>query len=92
MEERATWLTNKQADLRSLVSKEDYINWLQLNETKMLFLQLDIDLEELKDNWAASIYEAGSEFAQGQAAYIIELEEVIRNPYNNDEVEIDDES
>lgn len=92
MEERATWLTNKQADLRSLVSKEDYINWLQLNETKMLFLQLDIDLEELKDNWASMTYEAGSEFAQGQAAYIIELEEVIRNPYNNDEVEIDDES
>lgn len=82
MEKRMTWLTNKLQELRGLVSKEEYINWLAMTETKMLFLHLEIDLEEHKDNWASMSYEAGNEFAQGQAAYIIELDEVIRTAYD----------
>ena len=79
------WLTSKLNELRDQVSKEDYINWLAMRETKMLFLHLEIDLEEHKTNWACMTYEAGNEFAQGQASYIIELSDVIKNPYTEEE-------
>ena len=97
MEERATWLTSKLQELRSQVSKEDYINWLAMLPTKMMFLHLEIDLEEHKTNWANMTYDAGNAFAQGQAAYIMELDEVIRKAYDvyaaeDVEDENDDES
>ena len=97
MEDRTTWLTSKLSEIRNQVSKEDYINWLALPQTKMLFLHLEIDLEEHKNNWATMQYDAGNTFAQGQAAYIIELDDVIRNAYTEydppeDEDDNDDES
>lgn len=57
----------------------------------MLFLHLEIDLEEHKENWATMHYEAGNEFVQGQAAYIIELTDLIRTHYSEEDLE-DDES
>ena len=90
MEERMSWLTDKLQELRSQVSKEDYTNWLAMTETKMLFVHLESDLEEHKNNWASMSYEAGNMFAQGQAAYIMELDSVIRNCYADD-VDIEEE-
>ncbi len=94
MEERATWLTSKLQELRDQVSKEDYINWLAMTETKMLFVHLELDLDQLKENWASQTYEAGSAYAQGQAAYIMELDEVIRQAYEPyaDETEEEDDN
>lgn len=91
MDTRTIWLTNKLQELRETVSKEDYTNWLGMTPTKLMFLHLEIDLEEHKENWATMTYEAGNQFAQGQAAYIMELMEVIRNPYIEMETD-DDES
>lgn len=90
MEKRMTWLTEKLDNLRSQVSKEDYSNWLQLTETKMLFLHLEIDLEEHKDKWANLVYYDDSPknwVAQGQTSYILELVDIIKNPYSEEEEE-----
>ena len=90
MEDRTTWLLNKLQEIKQQVSKEDYINWLAMSPTKMIFLHLEIDLEDHKTNWALNKYDAGNEFARGQAAYIIELDDVIRTAYDEDDN--DDES
>ncbi len=87
MEDRTQWLSNKLAETRSQVSKEDWINWLALAPTKMLFLHLEIDLEDHKTNWAMSQYDAGNEFARGQAAYIMELDDILRTYYAEDNID-----
>lgn len=94
MEKRMTWLTEKLDNLRSQVSKEDYSTWLSSNETKMLFLHLEIDLEEHKDKWANLFYYDNADrglVAQGQTSYILELVDVIKNPYSEEEEEEKDE-
>ena len=92
MDTRISWLQSKLKTLREQISKEDYTNWLQLTETKLLFLHLESDLEEHKENWASMNYGADNKAEQSQAAYIMELMDIITNPYDN-EVEItDDES
>ncbi len=93
MERRMTWLTNKLQSLRDQISKEDYINWLAMTETKMLFLHLEIDLEEHKDKWACLAYadnDPKNLIALGQTSYIMELEEVVRSAYEDYNEEEDD--
>ena len=94
MDTRMIWLTNKLAELKDQISKEDYINWLASTETKMLFLHLESDLEEHKNNWANLNYFDNNPknwIAQGQCSYIIELLDVIKTLHNDEELE-DDES
>ena len=67
-------------ELRASISPDVWIQWRSSGPTKALMLQLDIDLEDLKDNWAKGRFNdrEGVE-AQGQAAYIDGLDAVFYN-------------
>ncbi len=50
-----------------------------MRQTKIMFLQFEIDAEELRDGWANGKYTGDQlQQAQGQAFYILELEHKIR--------------
>jgi hypothetical protein len=53
--------------------------------TKAMFIQFQIDAEELRDNWATGMFSDDTGLkAQGQALYISTLEEEIRGMKVND--------
>ncbi len=59
------------ASLQDRVTKEDMVAWKQNALTKVLVLQLEIDLEQLKSSWANNRFSfEETERAQGQAGYI----------------------
>ena len=72
-------LESQQAEVRARISPTSFEQWLHSNVTKALKLQLDIDLEELKDNWASSRYDQidTEAKARGKAEYIEGLYELI---------------
>jgi len=57
----------------------------------MLLLQMDIDLEEHKENWALGKYRDTDSVQQGQADYIMDLKHVITDFQPEGDIE-DDES
>ena len=71
-------LENLLAEARAKISPIAFEQWLASSSTKVLKLQLELDLEELKDNWISSRYSDNDEVkARGQAEYIDGMLEVI---------------
>jgi len=71
-------LESQLAETRSKISRIAFEQWLSSSSTKALKQQLELDLEELKDNWSSSRYENDDEAkARGQAEYIEGLLDVI---------------
>lgn len=73
------------------VNKDTYIQWLVHPCTKALLLQLELDQEEIKENWAHNRYTENDNEAQakGQVAYILGLDVTIRS-MKEDENESED--
>jgi len=72
-------LESKQTELLELASESDFVNWLSSPVTKAMFIQLEIDVENLKNNWADNAYIDEEESkAKGQAMYIKGLYELLR--------------
>lgn len=66
-------------ELRSSISPDSWAQWLNCGPTKALLMQLDIDSEDLKDNWAKGRFsEVEQVKAQAQAEYIDGLPHVVR--------------
>ena len=71
-------LENRLAEARAKISPIAFEQWLASSSTKALKLQLELDLEELKENWISSRYSGDDEVkARGQAEYIDGMLEVI---------------
>ena len=71
-------LENLLAEARAKISPIAFEQWLASSSTKVLKLQLELDLEELKDNWISSRYSDNDEVkARGQAEYIDGMLDVI---------------
>jgi len=72
-------LEAKLEDLRSSISPDAWVQWLGSGPTKSLMLQLEIDAEDLRDNWAKGRFSDKEGFkAQGQAEYIDGLPDVVK--------------
>jgi len=71
-------LESQLAELRAKISPIAFEQWLGSSTTKALKKQLEVDLEELKENWISSRYIGDEEIrARGQAQYIEEFFNVI---------------
>jgi len=71
-------LESQLTELQAKISPSAFEQWLSSSSTKVLKKQLELDLEELKDNWSGSRYSAQDEpKARGQAEYIEGLLEMI---------------
>jgi len=69
----------KQKALLESISKEDFANWQSFAPTRALFIQFEIDQEELRENWSLGVYTENEQLrAQGQSFYILDLENKIR--------------
>ena len=78
-------LESKQRSLLEKVSKDDHINWLSMPSTKAMFIQFEIDQEQLRELWAAGQYgDVENLKAQGQAYYILDLEQKIKEMLSDD--------
>jgi len=67
------------------VTPDGFSQWLASNPTKVLLLQLQIDIETIKENWVRDRYDPDEETrAKGQAAYIDGLTHVIKELKPND--------
>lgn len=85
MEERIAKLEQALQNLLAKINKEDHVNWLTLPSTRALQLQMRIDGEELRENWAQARYEdPWLTRAQGQASYISNLLVTMREFYQDD--------
>lgn len=91
MQDRMRRLESKIAELLEKVNKDTYIQWLSHPCTKAVLIQLELDQEEIKDNWANNRYTEGDNEAQakGQVAYILGLDVTIRS-MKEDENESED--
>ena len=68
----------KLEELRSSISPETWIQWKASGPTKCLTLQLEIDSEDLRENWASGKFSDMEQVkAQGQAEYVSGLPYVI---------------
>ena len=71
-------LESQLVEARAKISPIAFEQWLSSSSTKALKLQLELDLEELKDNWISGKYSDNDEVkARGQAEYIDGMLEVI---------------
>lgn len=78
-------LESKQRSLLEKVSKDDHINWLSTPSTKAMFIQFDIDQQQLREMWSMGQYnETEGWKAQGQAQYIMDLEQKIKEMLSDD--------
>jgi len=85
MQDKLTKLESQQTEQLSRVSKDDFNVWLATSSTKALFTQIELDLEELKQNWADDKYNTEEEIkARGQAAYLTSLKDVIMYMHSDD--------
>lgn len=85
MEERIAKLEQALQNLLAKINKEDHVNWLTLPSTRALQLQMRIDGEELRENWALAQYSGPMlDRAQGQAAYIDSMLVTMREFYQDD--------
>lgn len=79
-------LESRLAEARAKISPIAFEQWLSSSSTKALKLQLELDLEELKDNWISSRYSDNDGVkAQGQAEYIEGILAVIPLIRGNDD-------
>ena len=77
-------LEQKQNHLLETVSPSDFINWLSMAPTKALFLQLQLDQEELRELWSSGRFTEDEQLkAQGQSFYLLDLEAKIRGMLND---------
>lgn len=87
MQDRLTSLESLLREQQSRVTPEDYTTWLASAPTKALFLQLEIDLEDLKANWVRGEFASDDKQtrARAQAEYILTwIEGVHEIPTEND--------
>lgn len=84
-QDRIERLEARQASLLERVSPADFENWLQMDATKASFVQFEIDSEDLREKWASGCFNEREELkAQGQALYLLLLEETIRRMKSDD--------
>ena len=73
-------LEAKLEELRASISPDVWIQWRASGPTKSLLLQIEIDSEDLKDNWAKGRFNDNEQVkAQGQAEYVDGLPDLITN-------------
>ena len=85
MQDKLNKLESNQQEQLSRVTPDDFSNWLGASATKALLLQLEIDLEDLKENWVYSKYNKDEEKqARGQANYIVGLMNTIKTLKSDD--------
>ena len=64
-------LESQLTEVQAKISRSAFEHWLSSNATKALKLQMEIDLENITDNWINSRYIGEEEpKARGQADYI----------------------
>lgn len=67
-------------ELRASISPDVWIQWRASGPTKSLLLQIEIDSEDLKDNWAKGRFNEAEQIkAQGQAEYVDGLPDLIND-------------
>lgn len=81
MQTKIESLENKLSELQEKISKDAFATWCGSYSTKALKVQLEIDEEELKDNWANFGYNDKEQElrAQGQAQYIKGLKDMLKD-------------
>lgn len=91
MSKKLNKLESQQSEILGKVSKEDYIAWKSSAFTKALILQLQIDAQEVKDNWMSGRYGPEQvELARGAGIYADTLEHETIPSLNPEERVFDD--
>jgi hypothetical protein len=80
MQEKIEKLESRQREILEQIPREDFILWKSSPVTKFLLLQLEIDLEQIKDNWINDYYAHSNTLEaseRGKANYNLAVTDVI---------------